>query len=83
MKLTSLLFSIQLFTISGVNSSVKTFFSVAAAHAGPLLTTPMLGPNNDSCVFLSFELFVPSLALIFPECMAAAARATLVSVLAM
>ena len=81
-ELTSLLFSTQVVTISGVNSSVKTFFSVAPVHAGPLLTTPMFGPNRESCGFLSLPLFDKSPAGLALLCMAVATRAMLVSVLA-
>ena len=56
LKLTSLLFSIQLLTISGVSSSVTTFFSLPMVQAGPLLTGPMLGPKSGSLDFLSFAL---------------------------
>ena len=55
-KLTSLLFSIQLLTTSGVSSSVTTFFSLHIVQAGPLLTAPMLGPKSGSLDFLSFPL---------------------------
>jgi hypothetical protein len=55
-ELTSLLLAIQLLTTSGVNSSATTFFSLLSVQAGPLLTTPMLGPNRASCFFFSGTL---------------------------
>src|ERR1700722_4032124 len=55
-KPTSLLLAIQLLTTSGVNSSATTFFSLLSVQAGPLLTTPILGPNRASCFFFSFSL---------------------------
>ena len=83
---TSLLFAIQLLTTSGVNSSATTFFCLLLVQAGPLLTTPMLGPNKASSFFFSLSLsFISMTTGGAPgerEAIATAVREVLVSVLA-
>ena len=80
--LTSLLFAIQPFTISGVRTS--SLLSGLSVHSGPVPSTPMFGPKSVSFLLGAVVVVeVPDGACVGPPGAARAAMSTTMRVLAM